>query len=112
MPPEGVDLGSRLNLRSAPADPFSRRGTAPPAGNRLDPNDDDYPFPPTRYPEHQFNRGGAFNQSATLNQGGALGGRYREQSYESGASSYARTDLKLKREDVGIFNPTFDDPND
>jgi hypothetical protein len=116
IPPEGVDIGARANLnRSSPAENFYR--TAPPATigttpfldptrasrHPAPPRDNDFYHPAAPAPPPP--RGG-YRDDRDPHRG------FREGTFDSGISGNGRNTEKIKREEIGIFNPDYKDPDD
>ena len=96
--PEGIRLGHRANLgssASALGNPAQKHHGAGGGGGDPDPSNDDEDDPRRRCPRNP--RDPPDDR------------RYREGTYDTGGTASSRSDSKIKREDIGQFNPSFDD---
>ncbi|KAJ4294696.1 hypothetical protein N0V88_004929 [Collariella sp. IMI 366227] len=103
VPEEGIALGSRHNLNRDPNDntDYHPRGAG---GGGGDPDGDDDSDPDSRDGNRRHNR----NPQHPRNPRG-----HRESTYDSGFTGTARAEaVKIKRDDIGLFDPHHEDPND
>ncbi|KAL2188195.1 hypothetical protein L209DRAFT_197935 [Thermothelomyces heterothallicus CBS 203.75] len=132
VPPEGLDIGSRENLtrsnygtgnsrRQPPPPPPRSRGTTSPFDNPSWRSDDIRPRggqAPGGNDPGGSDDDGDNGDPRRGNRDGDRGNRntrdrnVRETSYETfGLTSTTNYSFKIKREDLGIFNPDYEDPD-